>query len=125
MQIITRQEAIKKGFIRYFTGNPCKYGHVSERNTKQAYCIECHDINNKNYKRKDYCEEFRIKNQKKIKVKTKVARAIRTGVLIRKKCAICGKEKTDAHHKDYSKPLDVIWLCRTHHSHIHMGLIKV
>ena len=34
---------------------------------------------------------------------------------------VCGNPKTDAHHKDYMKPLKVIWLCRLHHSRMHNG----
>lgn len=34
-------------------------------------------------------------------------------------CAICGNKKALAHHHDYSKPLDVVWLCRTHHAEEH------
>jgi len=30
-------------------------------------------------------------------------------------CEVCGDTKTDAHHSDYSKPLDIMWLCREHH----------
>jgi len=30
-------------------------------------------------------------------------------------CEICGCEKSEAHHDDYSRPLDVRWLCRVHH----------
>lgn len=41
--------------------------------------------------------------------------ALHTKVLIRQPCAKCGKRKTEAHHDDYSKPLDVKWLCRFHH----------
>lgn len=53
-------------------------------------------------------------------------RAIKTGVLIRKPCEVCGStEKIHAHHKDYSKPLDVHWLCVLHHKHVHMGRITV
>lgn len=41
--------------------------------------------------------------------------AIASGLLVPEPCRDCGKKKVDAHHPDYSKPLDVIWLCRTHH----------
>jgi len=41
--------------------------------------------------------------------------AIRDGKLIRKPCEICGNPKVEAHHEDYSKPLEVVWLCKPHH----------
>lgn len=28
-------------------------------------------------------------------------------------------EMVQCHHKDYSKPLDVIWLCLKHHRELH------
>ena len=31
MDIITRAEALERGLTRYFTGQACKRGHVSER----------------------------------------------------------------------------------------------
>ena len=36
-----RDKAKAQGLTRYFTGKPCKYGHVSERNTKTGKCLEC------------------------------------------------------------------------------------
>jgi hypothetical protein len=48
-----------------------------------------------------------------------VAKALRRGDLVRQPCEVCGAEKTVAHHDDYSKPLDVRWLCRSDHRHWH------
>ncbi len=46
---------------------------------------------------------------------------IRAGRLIKpERCSECGEsEKVDAHHEDYSKPLEVSWLCRKCHSRLH------
>jgi hypothetical protein len=44
-----------------------------------------------------------------------VARAIRDGKLKKGICA-CGSKMVHAHHEDYSKPLDVEWLCATCHA---------
>lgn len=46
---------------------------------------------------------------------------IRKGEIVRpSKCSRCGKEKfVYAHHNDYEKPLEVIWLCRGCHADIH------
>ena len=41
--------------------------------------------------------------------------AIKRGVLVRQPCEACGAVKSEAHHDDYTKPLDVRWLCRAHH----------
>lgn len=48
-----------------------------------------------------------------------VGNALRDGKLARLTCEKCGNEKSHAHHDDYSKPLDVRWLCTTHHAEWH------
>ena len=45
--------------------------------------------------------------------------AIRRGDLFRSPCEVCGEDRVDAHHEDYSKPLKVRWLCKEHHATIH------
>ena len=44
--------------------------------------------------------------------------AVRDGHIKRQSCRECGA-KAQAHHHDYSKPLDVIWLCPKHHKAEH------
>jgi hypothetical protein len=41
--IITREEAEKAGLKKYFTGKPCKHGHISVRRVDGG-CIECTNI---------------------------------------------------------------------------------
>lgn len=45
--------------------------------------------------------------------------AIVLGYLVRQPCEVCGTSKVQAHHGDYEKPLDVRWLCTTHHADEH------
>lgn len=48
-----------------------------------------------------------------------VRHAIAAGRLVRQPCEVCGEAKVDGHHDDYSQPLAVRWLCRTHHREWH------
>jgi hypothetical protein len=40
VNVMTRQEALKAGLTRYFTGKPCPRGHISERRVSGA-CGDC------------------------------------------------------------------------------------
>jgi ribosomal protein S27AE len=51
-----------------------------------------------------------------------VARAIRNGSLLRLPCVRCGEKKSLAHHEDYDKPLEVMWLCQPCHKQRHKEL---
>ena len=46
-------------------------------------------------------------------------KAILLGDITRQSCEVCGDGRSNAHHDDYSKPLDVRWLCRKHHDEHH------
>ena len=58
------------------------------------------------------------RNPEKRRAHEMVKDALRQGVLIRQACQ-CGEVKSHAHHDDYSKPLEVRWLCRTCHRNHH------
>lgn len=48
-----------------------------------------------------------------------VSRALKTNKLTKGPCAICGATNgIQAHHPDYSNPLDVEWYCRMHHDEV-------
>lgn len=40
---------------------------------------------------------------------------LRDNHVARLPCEVCGNPNTEAHHDDYSKPLEVRWLCFKHH----------
>lgn len=47
-------------------------------------------------------------------------KAKRNGTIVRKPCEHCGSnENMNMHHEDYSRPLEVIWLCRKCHLKVH------
>jgi hypothetical protein len=48
-----------------------------------------------------------------------VLQAVRRGKLVKQPCEVCGL-RADAHHDDYAKPLDVRWLCPSHHQLHHV-----
>ena len=50
-------------------------------------------------------------------------RAIKSGKLVPQPCKVCGCVDVEAHHPDYSKPIDVVWLCAEHHREIHRATI--
>lgn len=44
--IISRKLAKEKGLKHYFTGKPCKHGHISERYTSNNICVDCQSVSN-------------------------------------------------------------------------------
>jgi hypothetical protein len=47
--------------------------------------------------------------------------AVRDGKLAKRPCQICGTlEHVHKHHRDYSAPLDVTWLCARCHCRVHV-----
>lgn len=74
-------------------------------------------------KKISYQRNYREKNKGKYKANRKVANALKYGILVRKPCEVCGNAKSEAHHEDYRKYLDVKWLCFKHHREIHQTTI--
>ena len=69
--------------------------------------------------RKDYYKKY----AKRRIAKNTLWDAIERGAFELKKmpCEECGEKETVMHHDDYSKPLKIRWLCRSHHRKWHVS----
>lgn len=86
IELITKQEARTRGLVNFFTGKPCKRGHVSERRVLDGACVLCRkeDANNCYHRNKDKNKEvgairkteYRLKNKEKINERRKVLRSL-------------------------------------------------
>ena len=84
--IISKSAAKSIGLKKYFTGKPCKYGHVDLRFTASNKCLSCHELtlnrkpfvsdSEKAEKRKELQKErgrrYYEKNKQKVKDRSKV-----------------------------------------------------
>ena len=70
-------------------------------------------------KRREHASVHREKHPVKIRARLIAHYAEKCGKIERKPCGVCSDAKTEAHHIDYSRPLDVVWLCKTHHDVAH------
>ena len=70
-----------------------------------------------------YTRNFRTKFPEKAKAYSAISKAIQRNRLKRQPCQVCGEFPTHAHHEDYSRPLDVDWLCTAHHHLVHRKLL--
>lgn len=64
------------------------------------------------------CKRWRAANPERYRAQVELNNAVRDGRVNRQPCEVCGA-KAHAHHDDYSKPLDVRWLCAVHHAEAH------
>lgn len=56
-KVISQKKAKKEGFDRYFTGKPCKHGHVSERYLSGP-CVECMKIRDESDEVKEHKKNY-------------------------------------------------------------------
>jgi hypothetical protein len=62
MEIVTRKEAQEQGLNRYYTGKPCKHGHLDERFVNCKHCVACNrQSTNSSHARRYKDPEYRKK----------------------------------------------------------------
>lgn len=66
----------------------------------------------------------RYPDREKARALAKYAR--KKGILKLQPCIICGTHQNiETHHPDYSKPLDIVWLCVQHHRRVDSGKLSL
>jgi hypothetical protein len=113
---------LRRGFYKINkNGEETPVQRYACRDCNTRYGKKYRDTNKKAWK---YCYISHRKTVSKYPEKTKArARlnyAIIKGRIIKPlECSVCcEKNKVEAHHKDYSKPFEVIWLCRQCHANL-------
>lgn len=105
MDIITRQRATRRNLKRYFSGVPCRSGHVSERWTKNCICVQCQRQQMKNRYETDRDKIASAKRQRLYGLT-----ADQFMHMLEKqqhKCAICQRAETRKHKNGNVLPLSV------------------
>lgn len=71
----------------------------------------------------NYFQEYRENNLEKCRAQDAVKVALRANQLNKADtCSKCGSSRNiQAHHEDYTKPLDIVWLCASCHKQLHMS----
>ena len=115
-----RHPAMKDGHV-----NKCKECNKRDVRKNRAANVEyyrAYDTSRKSRLAYDP-EAARVKRQRdkeKFRARRMVAYQVSKGNLVAEPCSNCGSENhLHAHHDDYSKPLNVRWLCAACHSQHH------
>lgn len=66
--------------------------------------------------------KWRDRNPKAAWAHSALRAAVKRGLVEPQPCEVCGAADAEAHHHDYDRPADVIWLCRVHHREEHRRL---
>lgn len=95
----------------------------ANRYGKSRYCKSCGNENSRK-NRVPYKELSADEKQKGI-ARSYLKEYVKRGKIIKQPCEYCGNQKSEGHHSDYLKPLEVTWLCRQHHLDLHKNLISL
>ena len=121
-----------KALTQFYKHSEMADGYLNNcKDCKRKYQTEYRDTNIvdvREYDRKRSREDHRVQKSTEVTQRRRksvpgytaahsaVARALKAGTLVWQPCVVCASEEhVHAHHDDYSKQLDVIWLCPIHH----------
>lgn len=127
-QLLTEYWLLKKsGKLRRLTCRTCLKKRQAEYRKTESYknsFKKSWNIYSKTEKGRATIKRSREKriSSGKYKATFAVWYAKKIGLIKKLPCEACGEKKSEAHHCDYSKKLDIVWLCRQCHVNSHKEL---
>lgn len=102
----TGDEGVRDRWVKYYIENADRF---------RAQKIKCRKENPGKAREDD--ARYRGRYPERVKARRAVSHAIMAGRLVRQNgCSMCPSvTMPEAHHEDYSKPLEVAWLCKECH----------
>lgn len=84
-----------------------------------SYCVSCHAAYMREWRKS---HPLTVEQRRKMNARCYAGVLLQRGKIRRRPCRVCGAV-AQMHHPDYSKPREVIWLCRKHHLQHHRDVI--
>ena len=109
-------------YLKALPCRPCRHcgtehSRRHESGRPRTMCEKCATEYNNSYRLK--YSEMSAEQKMKSNARSMANTYVRRGKLVRQPCAACNAPDAEKHHDDYSKPLEVRWLCRSCHMKEH------
>ena len=93
--------------------------YANKREQYSAYDRRRNATRSRRAKRVEYQAACSARHPERYMARRAVSLALRAGKIDRKPCVFCGSMRSQAHHEDYSRSLEVIWVCFKHHREVY------
>lgn len=106
--------------------NPARRSEYYKKNRERELASAKRSAEKRKDKIKVYMKDYQKRNAHKLRAQYKLRYAVYKGTVKRiDTCEVCGVNPSqEAHHYDYSRMFDVVWVCRSCHKGIHAGRIR-
>lgn len=101
------------------------YASADGKKVRRAATDRYRETENGRQHRRSDARRYAKEHPEKVRARKLLGRAVASGLVTQGPCERCGSTPTDGHHDDYSKPLEVRWLCRACHGTHHTSVAKV
>lgn len=112
------------------------YRHAAMHDGFMSRCIDCtksavrarrrldesvrdYDRQRGNRQTTEAVRDYRAAHPDAYRAHNAVNNAVRDGRLKKEPCLFCSNPKVHGHHRDYSRPLEIVWLCARCHHRLH------